>query len=217
MHQNKLSLIEFLQERISTKLSGIESHLKMAPLLGDEPFRTFKPESNSYQTAVLIILTFNKNDTAPSVLLTLRSGNLNSHKGQISFPGGHLENGESSTEAALREANEEIGLISENIKIIGKLSDLYVPPSKSLISPILCYQINEQEWKINPDEVDELFFVSLNTLLEPSIKVIEKWKIGKELIDVPFWNVHPTTPLWGATAMIISELLDLYEEYKDNF
>jgi 8-oxo-dGTP pyrophosphatase MutT (NUDIX family) len=202
----------YLKNRLKGELPGIDAQILMAPKFHDIPFRSFKKRDDAKSSAVLIIISENENHN-PTILLTLRSDNLNHHSGQISFPGGRAENLENSIDTALREANEEIGLINNNIEVIGKLTNLYVPPSNSVITPVVAYLINNQEWNINPDEVSELFFIELNKLFIPENKKVEDWELDGKLINVPFWNIHPRVPFWGATAMITSELLSIYKEW----
>jgi 8-oxo-dGTP pyrophosphatase MutT (NUDIX family) len=206
--------IEFLNERLNGELPGIDAHIKMAPMIGDEPFRPFKPTGNARKSAVIAILTDGSGSDF-DILLTLRSSDLKSHRGQISFPGGMNEEGETSVEAALREAWEEVGITSSDIFIAGSLSELYVPPANSVISPIVGYIPSVGELTINPSEVEEVFFIGINELAEGKNKRTEPWNFGQMTADVPFWQVHRKTPLWGATAMILMELLELYKEFQE--
>lgn len=211
--QNRL--IYFFINRLKQKLPGIDSQKKMAPILGDNYFRSFSPASNSKNSAVLVLLITNTSIEQIEVLLTLRSSNLNNHSGQICFPGGKSETGESFYQTALREANEEIGIDKNEINIIGELSELYVPPSNSTIHPVLAYTNHRPATINNEAEVEEVFFVELNSFINSKYYRLEQWKFDNYNVDVPLWNIHHSTPLWGATAMVLAELLDLYQEYLD--
>jgi 8-oxo-dGTP pyrophosphatase MutT (NUDIX family) len=216
---NKAALppfIEFLRERLNGELPGIDAHIKMAPMIGDEPFRPFKPSGVARKSAVIAILTDNP-DNGLDILLTLRSSDLKSHRGQISFPGGMAEAGETAIESALREAWEEIGISPTDILITGTLSDLYVPPANALVSPVVGYIPSVGELTINPSEVEEVFYIGLNELAGENHRRSEPWDFGQMTAEVPFWQVHHKTPLWGATAMILMELLELYNEFKEQY
>jgi len=209
----KSEFIVYIQKRLRQPLPGKETHLKMAPMLEGLPFRRFKPEKDSARSAVLILLSESMDYHDIRLLLTLRSNSLPTHKGQISFPGGHIEVGELPEQAALREAFEETGLNPELPEIIGRLSDLYVPPSKSIVTPIVAYIPDYPEFIPNKNEVDEIIFSSLCIINNPENFRLEKWQFGAYLVDVPWWDIGHHTPLWGATAMIVSELMELYNEF----
>ncbi len=202
----------FLSKRLKERLPGQTAHLLMSPTSQGKPFREFKPSANAYNSAVLLLITANQDNL--EILLTLRSKTLNSHSGQISFPGGRIEQNESIEEAALRETNEETGIDIQKITIIGHLSTLYVPPSNSIIHPVVGFiQRKDIKTTTNTDEVEEIFFVQLNDLYDKNKKFIEKWKFENNEIFVPHWKIHPTVSLWGATAMILSEFLLISEPY----
>lgn len=209
---NSKYFIEFLRERTLQKLPGIEAHKIMAPVVGEEFFRTFIPAENAFESAVLILLILNDKDYF-DVLFTLRTNNLDSHAGQISFPGGHSEVGESDIDTAIRETYEETGIIINKSDIIGKLSKLYVQPSNSIITPIIAFSTVKPKLSINKDEVEEAFFISFDYFLDSNNLKKEYWNIKGSKILVPFWELGKKTPLWGATAMILSELIRLYNEF----
>jgi 8-oxo-dGTP pyrophosphatase MutT (NUDIX family) len=212
---NKDNFIDFLQNRLQSELPGKNSHISMAPVWEDKIMRSFTPSKNSVPCGVLIILFSGENSNKLKVILTLRSKHIN-HSGQISFPGGRQEADETIVETAIREAQEEIGLEPSDIEIIGTLSELYVPPSNSLITPVVCFAMRSIHPTATSDEVDEVFSVSLDSLLSPEKFKKEMWNFHGLEMEVPFWDVHHSTPLWGATAMMLKELLVLYEEHLNN-
>jgi 8-oxo-dGTP pyrophosphatase MutT (NUDIX family) len=205
------SFIDFLESRLKLPLPGTNSHLKMTPKVMQKSFRNLTPAENAKHSAVLVPLIIFGNDI--QIIFTLRSNKLKSHSGQISFPGGRIEKDESTVDAALRETYEEIGLPPENIKVIGSLSTLYVPPSNNLIHTFVGL-INElPEYNVNSDEVEECFTVPLKYFLNPENHQIKQHKLEGYEVVLPYWNVGKPTILWGATSMILRELLDLYEEF----
>ncbi|MGA2298325.1 MAG: CoA pyrophosphatase [FCB group bacterium] len=214
METNDIDFIDFLRQRLKEQLPGQTAHLEMAPLIKEKPFRTLQASPDAIVCAVLVLLFQNKIDKKINVLLTLRSKNIN-HSGQISFPGGRSENSETAIETALRETEEEIGIHPNLIQILGTLSQLYVPPSNSLITPIVGFISDDIIFNTNSDEVDEVFSVPLDTLLNDDFLKRETWKLDYYEIDVPFWDIHHSTPLWGATAMMLKELLTLYQEFQN--
>ncbi len=203
--------MEFLEKRLQEQLPGIDSHLKMSPVIEGKPFRKFKSEPNSKKSAVLIPLI--EQDNKLKIIFTLRSSKLNSHSGQISFPGGRAELGETPVMTALRETQEEIGLPYQNIKVLGKMSTLFVPPSNSVITPILGIITDKFDYVLSEDEVEEVFEVDFDIFINKEAYRKEIWDFKGVKVDVPFWDIHPKVPLWGATAMILSELVELHQEF----
>jgi 8-oxo-dGTP pyrophosphatase MutT (NUDIX family) len=144
-------------------------------------------------------------------LLTLRPQKLKHHGGQLSFPGGGIDPGETSWQAALREAWEEVGLHPNNAKPIGELTALYIPPSNNLVIPHVAYLEDFGDLRPNPDEVEEIVTLPLDALLDPTCcKQFRRTHLGVET-DVPFFDVH-RVPLWGATSMMLNELITLIRQ-----
>ena len=204
-------LISILKHSDKNLIKGTESHFKLAPLINGEHFRTFNPSPDAYNSSVLLILR--EFEKKIQILFTLRSSNMKIHSGQISFPGGRVENSESYSEAALRETNEEIGILPEQIEIIKQLSPLYVPPSNTIIHPFVGILIQDSKFTLNPDEVEDAFWIDLEYFINTNNMVTEQWKFDGKIVDVPLWKIHPKQVLWGATAMILSEFIDII---KDN-
>jgi len=212
MENNNYLFIDFLKKRLKEPLPGLESQKMMAPTTPKDFFRSFKPTKTAQQSAVMVLLV--EDSGINNLLLTLRSMNI-SHSGQISFPGGRCENGETVESAALRETLEETGIDINKIKIIGKLSDLFVPPSDNIITPVVGYTSEKLSIKANRDEVDEVFFVPFANLIGDEYKRDEEWDFNGIKVKVPIWDIHNTTPLWGATAMILAELIYISKEFFD--
>lgn len=205
------TIIEKIRERLKEELPGRQAHIKMAPLHNGNFFRGFDPPKIVRKSAVLVPLFINDSGQ-PEILFTLRSSKVESHKGQISFPGGMSENGESIIETALREANEEVGIKPSDLEVLGQLSDLYVPPSNSVISPIVAFIDKKVQFVLSHDEVEEVFIVPVQSFFEPEKMKKEIWNFKGTDVEVLSWAVHHSTPLWGATAMILMEFLQIYQE-----
>lgn len=200
-----------LIKRLKEPLPGLEAHKYMSPKIGMEFFRSFHPRSSSSLSSVLALFTLINNKI--SILLTLRSQKLKSHRGQISFPGGRVEEDETLSQAALRECHEEVGIDVPESSVIGKLSELYVPPSDSIINPFVAWIDHVPELTINDDEVEEAFWVDFEYLADNKNVIEQLWDFDGNKVIVPHWNIHPKAPLWGATAMILSELIILYNDF----
>ncbi|WP_445664500.1 NUDIX hydrolase [Fodinibius sp. AD559] len=209
MHQ----LIPFLEQRLSQSLPGKKAQIEMAPepVDGGE-IREMEPPPEVNKSSVLILLFPNEDDEM-ELVLTLRSHDID-HGGQISFPGGRAEKGESLHQTALREAKEEIGISPDIVTIIGEISELYVSHSNNLVTPVVGFTDRRPEFEINPTEVEEVFAVELHSLLHKKNITVEDWDLHSYTYRVPYWNLHQV-PLWGATAMMLNEFLDLYREFKN--
>lgn len=202
---------DFLKRRLDQPLPGLDAQLKMAPTpLTDGPSRKLQAPSGANNSSVLLLLFPNKEDQL-ELLLTLRSSDID-HGGQISLPGGRSEDDETSVETALREAHEEVGIDPNSVEILGLLSDLYVSHSNNLVKPIVGFLPERPELTLNPAEVEEAFTVELDSLATKKNLAVENWDLQKYSYQVPYWDVHEV-PLWGATAMILSEFLELYREF----
>jgi 8-oxo-dGTP pyrophosphatase MutT (NUDIX family) len=144
----------------------------------------------------------------PHLLLTRRRDDLQSHAGQVSFPGGRNEASETLLATAIRETFEEVGVKADSLTILGKLTPLYISPSDFEVHPYVACHSNGQApvFTPNPNEVSQIIEAPLSQLMDPATIKKEMWTIrGYELL-VPFFAVQEHK-VWGATAMMISELL----------
>jgi 8-oxo-dGTP pyrophosphatase MutT (NUDIX family) len=140
------------------------------------------------------------------VLLTRRSERLTTHKGQIAFPGGRLEPGETSLQAALRETQEEIGIDARNAHLVGELTAHRTISSTSHIVPhVVRLPQAPVEFATN-DEVERVLSVSLAELIRPDTFVQEHWVFPDREVVVPMFYLDDET-IWGATARMLQDLL----------
>ena len=186
-------------------LPGKSAHLLMAP---DHRVNSLtleqEPPANSINSAVLVLLIPSMNEW--EVVLIKRNIYNGIHSGQISFPGGKCDADDPDiTHTACREAFEELGIDRKEIKIIGQLSRLYVPPSNYTIYPVLAISSNRGEYKPDPREVAGYIHVPLSCF-DPSLIKRSKVQAGPgEWIEAPSYVIDGHI-IWGATAMIIAEL-----------
>lgn len=141
--------------------------------------------------------------------LTRRRDDLNSHAGQVSFPGGRAEARETLVEAALRETEEEVGVRPSTITVLGELATIWIPPSDFQVHPFVGWVHGGERpsFQVAVNEVAELLEVPLSYLLQPDARregVIERQ--GYRL-TVPYFDVEGHM-VWGATAIILSEFLE---------
>lgn len=201
-----LSLPELLKQEISKGLPAIDAHRVMAPMLRviEQDYDEIKKTAKL--SAVLILLF--KKDNQWNTMFMERNTYDGHHSGQISFPGGRKEVYDQDLEAtALREFQEEMGIKLSPQNVIGIMSELFIPPSNFYVKPYLAYTDDNLEFVPEEKEVSALLPVPLNQLLDPTIKTIEKVVVSKSNISInaPVYKVNGKT-IWGATAMMISEL-----------
>ena len=144
------------------------------------------------------------------VCLTRRAGSLGTPAGQISLPGGTVDDGETIERAALREAHEEIGLDGDGLRVLGRLTPLYIPISNFALYPVLGMLSERPSLVASAYEVAHILEVALDDLLSPhSLRPGWLWR-GSETITVPFFALCGER-VWGATAMVLSELVQLLQ------
>lgn len=158
--------------------------------------------SDATPASVLILLYQLKDDIW--FFLTERTHTVDTHKGQISFPGGVKEINESLEDTARRETWEEIGIPADDINIIGELTPLFVPVTGFLIHPFVGWIDFIPEIKAEPSEVASIFSVPLTQLVSDDREKRELWNLRGHDVDVPFFKFSGHK-VWGATAMILSE------------
>lgn len=207
-----MSSYSWIQELLQGPLPGVSAHREFVPDLPDAAARLQRAPDGARQSAVLVPL-LQRDDGDLDVLFTVRSGRLRSHSGQISFPGGRVDEGEDAVATALREMEEETGVRESSVHILGALSPLWVPPSNSAIAPVVGMVERPQSFAPSEHEVQEIFTVSLATLMDQSMIFSEPWNLHDRTVEVRHWRVHPSVPLWGATAMILNELLWLIRNH----
>jgi hypothetical protein len=96
--------------------------------------------------------------------------------------------------------------------VLGNLSQLYVPPSETIVVPVVGYTQELSNLKPNLYEVEEIILFPLFYFLNSENMKIEKWNLKGKIVDVPLWRIHHSVPLWGATAMILAEFIDIVNE-----
>jgi 8-oxo-dGTP pyrophosphatase MutT (NUDIX family) len=143
------------------------------------------------------------------LLLTRRTDGLSNHRGEIAFPGGRLEPGETSSTAALREAQEELGIEPGEVELIGELPGVGTNLSRFWIMPWVGIMRSDCRSRIvqNPAEVAELLEVSLDALTKPGCRRDQRFIRGRQVAVSPAYDT-PAGTIWGATARIVAELLE---------
>lgn len=156
------------------------------------------------------------------VVLTRRAAHLRTHTGEVSFPGGRLDAGESPEDGACREAAEEVGIDPDSVEVVGRLTPLSTYSSGATITPVVGVLPGRPRLRANPTEVDHVFDVTLSTLLTDEVFREELWLMPERLLGAagggarpelgwrPMWFFElADDTIWGATARMLVELLRL--------
>jgi 8-oxo-dGTP pyrophosphatase MutT (NUDIX family) len=196
--------INKIRHEIETGLPGSEGQNLMAPEVRnlDEFLRKHNPPKKD--SAVLIL--FFKEDDRHKFILIKRPEYDGPHSGQIAIPGGRYEKeDENLINTALREAKEEVGINPEEVEVMGSLSPLFIPVSGSQVLPVMGFIAHIPKLTPEINEVAEIIITDIETLVDPSIIKVERLYIGEREIDAPYFDIQGHH-VWGATAMILSEL-----------
>lgn len=206
------TFLDDLKERFKHPLPGHVAQDKMSHATR----KFYKKPPDDAKIACVLALFYPKNKVDGGkewslVLIERQSSNPNDrHGGQISFPGGKLEGNETLEQGALREAEEEVGVKAKEIEIIGALTDLYIPVSNFLVHPFVGYLDYEPVFIPQISEVKNVIEVPISHLQNTATRKLTDMKISPNLLikGVPYFDVNGKV-IWGATAMILSELLDV--------
>jgi len=189
----------------SQALPGAAAQDQMAPA----PRRAPASRSPLAQAAVLVL--FYPLGGRAHFVLTQRTATVTHHRLQVSLPGGRLEGQETPAEAALRETHEELAVNPASVTIVGSLSPLAVSVSGFVIHPVVGSTGRRPDFTADPREVARIIEVSLETLADPCSVKHEAWSVDGIDRVVPFFEIDGHK-VWGATAMILSELLALIDD-----
>lgn len=209
---NFSEFVQKLRVRLTKPLPGMEAQIRMAPpkRLPVEEYLKMK-NFNPRKSAVLIC--FYPRKSSIYTVLMLRPDEMGHHSNQVSFPGGRVEENDQGYDAtALREAWEEVGLGPSGIEVIGNLSAVYIPVSNFLVHPVVAVMPLPPEFRINRAEVLEIIETDCTVILDPGIKANAVFKSSGGLrIEAPYYQIKQHK-IWGATAMILSELEVIFRE-----
>ena len=140
------------------------------------------------------------------VILTRRAWGLRTHAGEVAFPGGRCDLGETYAEAAVREAWEETALAADSVEVLGELDHLTTVTRRAFIVPVVAVIADRPQLEANPSEVDRVLRVPVAELLRPELFREEQWGEGDQHRPIYFFELMGDT-LWGATAAILRQCL----------
>ena len=183
-------------EKVYTNLQSHEPQT----LSGDH----FKPAA--------VLVPIQEREDGDHLVLTLRAERLNSHSGQVAFPGGRIDPGDSSPlAAALRESQEEVGIDPCDVRILGQL-DQVTASSSYLVTPFVGLIPFPYEFSLNPNETTAVFSVPVSALMDSSCMSVDMNRHG---VWRPIYHFkYQQWDIWGATAKMVKQLLELAYDFK---
>jgi 8-oxo-dGTP pyrophosphatase MutT (NUDIX family) len=197
--------LEKIRAAFLRPLPGLDAQLRMAPSprIGWDPLKF--PEGAKDGAALLLVYP---HDDTLHVALTVRGSGLRNHTGQVSLPGGRVDDGETIEQAAIREANEEIGVDPSFVELLGRLTPLHIPVSGYLLHPVVGFTSMRPAFQRAEWEVARIIEAPVSVLSNPSVvkreirtRVVKGQSID---VDVPYFDIDGEK-VWGATAMVLAE------------
>ena len=179
-----------------------------AAISADQLTRFTPPPGGDARTGAVLML-FGEGERGGELLLTERAHDMRSHPGQVSFPGGSLDPGETPVEAALREAEEEVGVDPASVEVFGRLPELWLPPSNFAVTPVLgWWRVPGEVSIVSHAEVHAIHRVPIAELLDPEHRITVRHPRGG--YQSPGFLIGPDHDviLWGFTGGIIARLFD---------
>jgi 8-oxo-dGTP pyrophosphatase MutT (NUDIX family) len=206
--------IIFLKNGLKKPLPGQLAQKTMSPLPID-PRRFNFNFSESPRKGAVLILIYPEVDQAffPLIKRPTYSG---VHSGQIAFPGGKMElDDKDISHTAVREAWEEVGVLPKDVRFLGQISDLFIPASNFLVSPIIGYTERKPDFVPEVKEVDRIIETPLKQLLNLETRKQKILEIGGQFkLNTPYFDISNEV-VWGATAMILEEFIQVLENGRN--
>lgn len=202
-------LITALRAQLQHPLPGWDAQKQMAT----ETHRAARlhPPTSARQAGVLILL-YPGNQQKLYFPLIQRPTYDGAHSGQIAFPGGKVEpHDQDIIDTALRETEEEIGVTVSRSQVLGQLTDLYIPVSRMLVSPVVAYLGKPPHYIPDPFEVAATLDVSASQFLQPQNQLIQNITVRGFTLNAPSYLIQNQV-IWGATAMILAEFFAVMQE-----
>lgn len=208
MNHEIQNILNRLRIELNNPLPGNTAHQKMIPVGRSlEPL----PGIVKINKAGVLLLLFPEENELKTIFIR-RPTSMKNHAGQIAFPGGQFEPTDRNLMVtALREAVEEIGINSDDVEIIGRLTPLYVRVSNFSIQTFIGWCQNTPFFKIDNSEVADIHILSVDTLINPDSLQIQKVNTTFGITEFPGYLVNDVF-IWGATAMILAEFVEVYRK-----
>lgn len=188
--EKALNLPDF--DPVPVRLPMVPSDRSLAP-----------PPANHRLGAVLAL--FYPNNANLNVILLKRPTNMRNHPGQIAFPGGRMDAGETFEQTAIRETMEEIGVSADDFSIVGRIDPLYIPPSRFYVHCFAAWADSRPRFTPNPAEVEAILEIPYTHFLDDANRAKSEQNFGFGPITVPYFTFEEHK-IWGATSVMLFEL-----------
>lgn len=205
------SFIRHIRHRLKQDLPGRDAQMRMAFARRAEELKLNPTTPQGAKVACVTLMLWQNQADWHTVLIQRTQNPLDRHSGQVSFPGGkHEQNDESLSQTALREAQEEVGVEPAQVEILGQLTELYIPVSNFVVYPFVGLLSGKPQFTPQPGEVDTILTPPVSHFQQEENKDFKELRVGTGILlkDVPCYLVEGRA-VWGATAMIISEFLEI--------
>lgn len=209
MNTDWSAFTHLLKQRLNGPLPGFKAYKRLAPSYRLDA-QLLSTEGKKCRTSAVLVLLY-PHEGVPHVLLMQRTARGDVHGGQLSFPGGACEMEEGFCDTAQREAEEELGLSRTAYEVIGELTSLYIPPSRFCVWPYVAIAPELPALMPSAEEVERIVPIPLPALQRADAVQFGEWEVRGVMERVPYFAVD-AVPLWGATAMMLAELLHILEE-----
>ena len=197
--------LEKIRAGLRRPLPGLDAQLRLAPVprIGWDPLKF--PDGAHDGAALLLVYP---HDETLHFALTVRGSGLRNHTGQVSLPGGRVDPGETIEAAAVREAQEEIGVEPQTVEVLGRLTPLHIPVSGFLLHPVVGFTSMRPAFQRAEWEVARIIEAPVSVLSDPGAikrEIRTRMVKGESIdVDVPYFDIDGEK-VWGATAMVLAE------------
>lgn len=203
------ALLRAIPKILNVTLPGEAAHLKLSPPERAALLQKIDLTVHNPREASVVMLAYPHHDEARLALIR-RNSYKGVHSSQVAFPGGKIEANETPQSAALRETEEEIGVPTSQIAVLRAFTPVYIPPSNFLVHPFLAVCHETPQFQPDPREVAEIVALRITDLMnDDNVRLHTMDTAYSRNIEVPALVVGDTV-IWGATAMILSELKDVF-------
>ena len=205
------TLKKYLSGKLKEDLPGKLAQLEAIPYRKKD-YGSFNID-NAKKSAVLILFFLKEKE--PHIVLIQRPIYKGVHSGQIAFPGGKVEESDKDIfHTALRETNEEVGVLIEDVEVVGRLTDMYIPVSNFLVTPVVGFV--DYMPSFIPDEREVAEIIDLKVADLTKIRELESTKVNfanNKIVNVPCFDFNNKI-VWGATAVMLNELRWVLKNYS---
>lgn len=194
-------------------LPGEDFHFMMAPLERLQALNQRTIEMKSVKKAAVLCLFYPSPSRDTRFVLILRKAYKGVHSGQVGFPGGKVERSDINLEhTALRETEEEVGVLQHRVLVLKKMTEVYIPPSNFFVHPFVGITDHTPLFIPQEDEVEEVIEVPLLEFLSEEARIIQSLSTSyAKNIEVPAFHLQGHV-VWGATAMMLNEVRELLQK-----